>query len=397
MAKSTKQIQTIYKRPHFSTVIPSEPSVVMPFSQHVSLSLDRINPDVIHLQTESFRQYAPSFHLDIFDSAITITTTVSPQQPQNPLPQPNPTSFGTIIQPNLTKTLTSTKSTQSCAAAFTSKSNDPTPEVGPITTTSFGTGVLSASTLPSNSTLSVLNYSDPRTISPTDSGTRLTRTVTATRDPSTTTTTKTSTPPHWAIRIRTSTLDPPTLKFLINWFVQEGYTVDATNAYEKATADYIIQFPSRQDRDQAWPHAEYLMQQDPSICVEICEPDDLRAQLSTSQQHFNPQTSVFLRNIKNHQMSQIRQIFADVGAIDRLVATSNRTALINFKSEANARKALSTPRPPPADNIQCQPYEERSRQLPSRNQQRAATLSHPCRMHDPQQNSTLNMKTETDE
>ena len=72
-------------------------------------------------------------------------------------------------------------------------------------------------------------------------------------------------------------------------------------------------------------------------------------------------------------MSQIRQIFADVGAIDHLVATSNCTALKNFKTEANARKALSSLRPPPADNIQRQPYEERSRQPRT---QRRAERSH---------------------
>ena len=70
-------------------------------------------------------------------------------------------------------------------------------------------------------------------------------------------------------------------------------------------------------------------------------------------------------------MSQIRKIFAVVGAINHLVATSNHTALINFQTEANACKALSSLRPPPADNIQCQPYEERSRQLQPRTQRRA--------------------------
>ena len=48
------------------------------------------------------------------------------------------------------------------------------------------------------------------------------------------------------------------------------------------------------------------------------------------------------RNIKADQMSQIRQIFADVGAIDHLLSTSSHTALINFKTEASACKALSS-------------------------------------------------------
>ena len=117
------------------------------------------------------------------------------------------------------------------------------------------------------------------------------------------------------------------------------------------------------------------MEQDSSFTIQPWEPEDLRAQLSTAQhsavQRFNTKTSVFLRNIKADQMSQVRQIFADVGAIDHLVATSNHTALINFKTEANAHKALNSLRPPPADNIQCQPYEEWSRQLQPRTQRRA--------------------------
>ena len=168
---------------------------------------------------------------------------------------------------------------------------------------------------------------------------------------------------------------PNALKFLIKWFEQGGCKVDAANAYKCAPTVYIIPFLSRQDRDQAWPRAVYLMEQDSSFTIQPWEPEDLRAQLSTSQhsavRRFNPKTSVFLRNIKADQMSQIRQIFADVGAIDHLVSTSNHTALINFTTETSACKALSSLRPPPADNIQCQPYEERSRQLQPRTQRRA--------------------------
>ena len=75
MAMPTRQMQTIYQGQQYSTAIPSEPHVAIPFSGKVSLSFHRINPDIIQLQTENFSQYAPGFHIDIFDNSITITST----------------------------------------------------------------------------------------------------------------------------------------------------------------------------------------------------------------------------------------------------------------------------------------------------------------------------------
>ena len=66
---------------------------------------------------------------------------------------------------------------------------------------------------------------------------------------------------------------PNTLKFLIKWFEQGGCKVDAANAYKNAPTDYIIPFLSRQDRDQAWARAEYLMEQDSSVTIQPWEQE----------------------------------------------------------------------------------------------------------------------------
>ena len=147
------------------------------------------------------------------------------------------------------------------------------------------------------------------------------------------------------------------------------------------TPEFIIPFLTETDLTVAVEQGKGLMEGDPSIQINVLP--EATSTISPIRPPHNEQyepkiihtkeTTIFVRNIRSNQFKCLGDIFGLYGQVNKITKTSDRTALINFGSPADTRKALTSKVPPPHENLSLTTYIEQ--QMRNSNQKNRAPPS----------------------
>ena len=183
---------------------------------------------------------------------------------------------------------------------------------------------------------------------------------------------KISTP--WAL-IATSTDNG--LPFFRNWFSNHTSGLLARLCYHRPNHQFFLPFATAAQLDQALEISKELIEADPSITIARWNRLDVREEFVANFGFTTPDPAktLFVRGTNGSDQTNMRTILQDLGTISRIIPTSVRTAIVEFRTTL-ASTALSHPLPSTHRHLHLEAYSERTR---PRSPTTGSTLSTPLK------------------
>ena len=158
----------------------------------------------------------------------------------------------------------------------------------------------------------------------------------------------------WAIEITSRDHD---LQFFRNWFLQKKCGTLQEFCERLPQNRFFIPFASSSQLDQAIQFSKELVESDPSISVQRWIPTDIREEFhaARSTMRVDDSRAIFIRGLQRADRENLRTIFQQCGAIERIIPTSERTAIMEFRT-TTAHTALLFPIPSTHQHLRTEAY-----------------------------------------
>lgn len=163
----------------------------------------------------------------------------------------------------------------------------------------------------------------------------------------------------WAIIATSMDNDLP---FFRNWFLNHASGLLERLCCRKPNHQFFLPFATSAQLDQALEISKELIQADPSITIARWNRLDVREEFVANFGYTTPDPTkaIFVRGTNGSDQTNMRTILQDFGTISRIIPTSVRTAIVEFRTTL-ASTALAQPLPSTHQHLHLEAYRERIR------------------------------------